>query len=154
MADDKTFKVLAVNRLARHEYEVLETMEAGIVLTGTEIKSARNGKVNIREAFARRTDGELWLYGAHIATYDPAGKDQHDPTRARKLLLHREQIAKLAYEVESKKLTLVPLKIYIKRHRAKVDLALVRGRKQYDKREVIAKRDAERDIRRAMRRPV
>lgn len=149
-AADNRFKVIAVNRLARHEYDILKVVEAGISLTGTEVKSIRAGRVNIRDAYARRSDGELWLYGAHIAQYPSASYMNHEPTRPRKLLLHREQIDELSMDVEAKGFTLVPLRVYIKDHLAKVELALARGRKQYDKREATAKRDVERRIRQAM----
>lgn len=140
------FRVVAVNRLARHDYDILEVVEAGIVLLGTEIKSIRSGHANIRDAYARRTGYDLVLYGAHIAPYPSASYMNHEPLRPRRLLLHRMQIDKLSHEVESKKLTLVPLRLYIKDHHAKVELALVRGRKEYDKRAVIAERDATRRI--------
>jgi len=142
---------VAVNRKALHDYEVLQRVEAGLVLQGSEIKSIRLGRVNLREAFARPERGELWLLNAHIAQYAPAGPDGHEPTRKRKLLLHKTQIDELSREVLESGLTLVPLRLYLKDGRAKVELALVRGRKRYDKRAVIAKRDADREIARALR---
>lgn len=152
-ADDR-FRVIAVNRLARHEYDILKVVEAGILLLGTEVKSVRAGRVNIRDAYARRSDNELWLYGAHIAEYASASYMNHEPTRPRKLLLHRGQIDELSREVEAKGSTLVPLRVYIKDHYVKVELALARGRKQYDKREATAKRDVERRLQHAIRQRV
>jgi len=143
--------MVTVNRQARHDYDILETVEAGMVLTGTEIKSIRGGRVNIREAYARPSDGEMWLHGAHIALYPSAGVNNHEPLRPRKLLLRKDQIADLALKVEAGGLTLVPLRLYIKNHRAKVELGLARGRRTYDKRQAIAKREAERRMQQAVR---
>ncbi len=143
---------VAVNRKALHDYEVLERIEAGLALMGSEIKSIRQGRVQLREAYARPDHGELWLFNAHISQYAPAGPSGHELTRKRKLLLHKTQIRHLAKAVEEQGLTIVPLRLYLKDGRAKVELALVRGRKRYDKRAVIAKRDAQRDIARALRR--
>jgi SsrA-binding protein len=143
---------VAVNRKALHDYEVLERVEAGLALLGSEIKSIRLGRVNIRESFARPERSELWLLNAHFAQYAPAGPFGHEPTRRRKLLLHKSQIRELSRAVLEQGLTLVPLRLYLKDGIAKVELALVRGRKQYDKRAAIAKRDAEREIARALRR--
>ena len=146
-------KTITVNRKAQHDYHILERVEAGIALTGTEIKAIRDGRVNLRDAYARPERGEMWLVGAHIGPYLTAGRlNQHEPRRRRKLLLHRKQILELAREVEEKGLTLVPLRLYLKSGRAKVELALARGRRQYDRRQVIAQREAERDMRRALRR--
>lgn len=150
MGDD-TFKTISVNRQARFDYEILETYEAGIVLQGTEVKSIRDGRVNIRDAFARRVGGELWLFGAHIAQYPAASHNNHEPDRPRKLLLHKRQIAELASGAETQSLTIVPLRMYIKNHRIKLEIGLARGRRKYDKRQVIAKRDAERRMREATR---
>ena len=147
---DARFRVVAVNRLARHDYDILQVVEAGIALLGTEIKSIRGGHANIRDAFARRAGEELILYGAHIAPYASASYMNHEPLRPRKLLLHRSQIDKLTHEVESKQLALVPLRMYIKDHHAKVELALVRGRKEYDKRAAIGERDAQRRMQREL----
>lgn len=147
---DDGFKVIATNRQARHDYEILEVVEAGIALTGSEIKSIRAGKVQLREAFARRMRGELWLQGAHIAQYEAATNNNHDPIRDRKLLLHRDQIAELGEAVEARGLTIVPLRLYLKRGRAKVELGLARGRRQYDKRAAIAKRETEQKLREAL----
>jgi len=143
---------VAVNRKALHDYEVLERVEAGLALMGSEIKSIRQGRVQLREAYARPERGELWLLNAHISQYAPAGPFGHEATRKRKLLLHKTQIRQLARAVEEQGLTLVPLRMYLKDGIAKVELALVRGRKRYDKRAVIAKREANREVARALRR--
>ncbi len=143
---------VAVNRKALHDYEVLDRVEAGLALLGSEIKSIRQGRVQIREAFARPERGELWLLNCHIAQYAAAGPFGHEPTRKRKLLLHKTQIGQLSRAVEEQGLTLVPLRLYLKDGRAKVELALVRGRKRYDKRAAIARREAEREMARALRR--
>jgi len=142
-------KVITVNRKAYHDYQILETVEAGLALLGTEIKAIREGRVNLREAFARGEGGELWLVNAHIGQYSHGSLNNHDPTRPRKLLLHKDQIASLLKSIEQKGLTLVPLKLYIKDHVAKVELGLARGRRAYDKRAVIAEREAQREMRRA-----
>lgn len=144
-------KTITVNRKAQHDYHILERVEAGIVLTGTEIKAIRDGRVNLRDAYARPERGEMWLVGSHIGPYAAAGRFNHEPGRRRKLLLHRKQILELAREVEEKGLTLVPLRLYLKSGRAKVELALARGRRQYDRRQAIARREAEREMRRALR---
>ena len=143
---------VAVNRKALHDYEVLQRVEAGLSLMGSEIKSIRQGRVNLREAYARPDRGELWLLNAHIAQYAPAGPLGHEATRKRKLLLHKPQIRELSRAVDEQGLTLVPLRLYLKDGIAKVELALVRGRKRYDKRAAIASRDAQREIARALRR--
>ena len=145
-------KVITVNRKATHDYEILERVEAGLVLTGTEIKSIRAGRANLREAYARPDKGELWLVGAHIAHYAQGGVNNHEPTRPRKLLLHREQIRRLTKQVAERGLTVVPLRLYLKRHLAKVELGLAKGRKRYDKRRAIVERDREREAREATRR--
>ena len=147
-------KIIAVNRKARHDYDILETIEGGLVLTGTEIKSIRNGRANIRDAFARPERGELWLYNAHIAQYASGNRYNHEPTRPRKLLLHRDQIDRLIGKVQEKGLSLVPLKLYIKDHRAKIELALAKGRKLYDKRRSIAEKDAARQMQRMTRKTI
>ena len=147
-------KTIAVNRKAYHDYHVLERVEAGLVLGGTEIKSIRAGEVNIRQAYVKPQDGELWLVNAHISPYQEGGIYNHDPMRPRKLLLHRDQIGKLASEVGQKGLTIVPLSLYIKKHVAKVELGLVRGKRQYDKRRAIIERDKDREARRAVQRAV
>ncbi|HEU4785069.1 MAG TPA: SsrA-binding protein SmpB [Ktedonobacterales bacterium] len=140
------FEMVTVNRQAYHEYFVDETIEAGIALTGTEVKSARAGHVNLRGAYARIKDDEVWLEGAHIAEYEHGTWANHDPLRSRRLLLHRKEIARLEMRTQAKGQTLVPLKMYFKENRLKVELGLCRGKKQYDKREAIAKRDAEREL--------
>jgi SsrA-binding protein len=143
---------VAENRKARHDYLIEETIEAGIALVGTEIKSVRAGRVNLRESYVRIEGGEAWLLNAHIAVWPQAGAwFNHEPTRRRKLLLHREEIERLRGKVEQKGLTLVPLKIYFVRGRAKVEVAVARGKKLYDKREALAERDSQREIERAVR---
>src|SRR3989440_10609442 len=144
-------KVITVNRQAYHDYFVEQTIEAGMALMGTEIKSIRDGKVNLRGSYAMARKGELWLENAHIAVYEHGNRYNHDPMRNRKLLLHRREINQLASKVETKGLTLVPLKLYLKGGKAKIELGLGRGKKLYDKREAIAERDAKRDIERIIR---
>ncbi|HEX9057033.1 MAG TPA: SsrA-binding protein SmpB [Ktedonobacterales bacterium] len=144
MADQMT--TITVNRQAYHDYFVDETFETGIALTGTEIKSIRGGKVNLRGAFARVKADEVWIEGMHIAPYEQGSYMNQDPLRPRKLLLHRRQINHLMDRVQQKGLTLVPLKLYLKGNRAKLELGLCRGKKLYDKREAIAERDARREI--------
>ncbi|PDV96783.1 SsrA-binding protein SmpB [Candidatus Chloroploca asiatica] len=144
--------VVADNRKARHDYTIEETFEAGLVLTGTEIKSVRAGKVNLRGSYARVFRDEVFLYEAHISPYEQSGTYfNHEPTRPRKLLLHRREIRRIDGLIRQKGMTLVPLKIYFKGRRAKVELGVARGKKLYDKREDIAKRDAQRDIERVMK---
>lgn len=143
--------MIAVNRKAYHDYHIQESFEAGIVLKGSEIKSIREGKVNLSDAYARPENGELWLYNSHIASYDAASYNTHEPIRPRKLLLHRKEIDILTGKVMQKSLTLVPLKLYIKHGVAKVELGVAKGKKVYDKRETIARRDAEREIERALK---
>jgi len=140
-----------VNRKAYHDYHILETIEAGVVLKGSEIKSIRSGKVTIRDAYARPENGELWLHNSHIASYDPASYNSHNPIRPRKLLLHRKEIDILSGQVMQKGLTLVPLKLYIKHGVAKLELGVARGKRIYDKRETITRRDAEREMERAIK---
>jgi len=144
-------KVVATNRKARHDYTIEDTIEAGLVLIGSEIKSIRAGRVNLRDSYATIEGGEVWLHNAHIAPYDPASHFGHEPRRRRKLLLHRRQIARLQSRVQEKGYTLVPLRMYLRDNRAKVELALARGKRQYDKRAAIARREDERRVRRAMR---
>jgi SsrA-binding protein len=144
-------KTVTVNRKATHDYHILRTVEAGVSLLGTEIKSVRNGHVSIREAYVRPQGDELWLVGAHIAHYAPASRTNHDPTRSRKLLLHRKEIRDLLRETQSAGATIVPLRLYLKNGRAKLEIALARGKKEYDKRAAIAKREADRAMQRAMR---
>jgi len=143
--------VITVNRKARHDYRIQESLEVGIVLKGSEIKSIRAGKVNLSDAYARPENGELWLYNSHIASYDAASYNTHEPIRPRKLLLHRKEINSLASKVVQKGLTLVPLKLYIKHGVAKVELGVAKGKKVYDKREAIARRDADREVERALK---
>jgi len=143
--------VITVNRKARHDYHIQESFEAGIVLKGSEIKSIRAGKVNLSDAYARPENGELWLYNSHIASYAAASYNTHEPIRPRKLLLHRKEIDILASKVVQKGLTLVPLKLYIKHGVAKIELGVAKGKKVYDKREAIARRDAEREMERALK---
>ena len=143
-------RTAATNRRAFFNYEILERYEAGIVLTGTEIKSVRAGKVDLSDGYARVRDGEMWLHNTYIAPYDPASQFNHDPRRVRKLLLHRDEIRKLEVEVAAQGLTLVALRIYIKRHVAKVELGLARGKRRYDKRQAIINRDMDREARRAV----
>ena len=144
-------RVLASNRQAFYNYEVLDRYEAGLALTGTEIKSIRAGQVDLRDAYARSQDGELWLVNCYIAPYESASIFNHDPRRPRKLLLHRDEIAKLTAAASEKGLTIVALRIYIKNHVAKVELALAKGKRQYDKRRAIIDRDMDREARRALR---
>ena len=137
---------VATNRKARHDYDILDNFEAGIVLAGAEVKSLREGKVQLRDAYARVEDGAVWLHGVHVSPYAFSnGFGMVDPDRPRKLLLHRRQIDQLAAKVNQDSLTLVPLSIYFKDGRAKVDLALAKGRRNYDKRHAIAARDADRE---------
>jgi len=147
----KGSSVITLNRKAYHDYHIQESFEAGIVLKGSEIKSIRAGKVNLSDAYAKPENGELWLYNSHIASYDAASYNTHEPIRPRKLLLHRKEIDILAGKVMQKSLTLVPLKLYIKHGVAKVELGVAKGKKVYDKREAIARRDAEREIERALK---
>jgi SsrA-binding protein len=144
-------KTIATNRKAYHNYHVEDSVEAGLVLAGTEIKSIRAGRVSLGDAYIRVEAGELWLVNAHIARYEAASYLSHEPTRARKLLLHRKQIENLASKVKEKGFTLVPTRLYIKDSVAKVEVALARGKRQYDKRELIARREAERTIGRALK---
>lgn len=149
--DRKTDRVVASNRKARHEYFVIDSMEAGIALTGTEIKSVRDGKVTLGEAYARIENGELWLIGAHISPYTHGNRQNHDPDRPRKLLVHKRQIAEIREAIEQKGMTTVPLRMYLKQGRAKVEIGIVRGKKLWDKRDASAERESKRDIERAIR---
>ena len=141
-------KVIARNRKATHDYLIEERFEAGLVLTGTEIKSIRAGRVNLREGYVQARNGELWLVSVHIAPYDPAGRQGHDPLRPRKLLLHRHEINRIIGRMQERGYTLIPLQLYLKEGRAKIEIALGRGKRKYDKREAIRKRDTEREIHR------
>jgi SsrA-binding protein len=144
-------KLIADNRRARHDYHLLDRLEAGLVLTGTEVKSLRGGRVTIERAFADVRDGQVWLVGLHIAPYPQASIGAHDPDRDRKLLLHRREIASLIGKVKERGLTLVPTRLYFRNGRAKVELALARGKEQRDKRRELAKREADRQIERALK---
>ncbi len=143
-------KVVATNRKARHDYHIDDSLEAGLVLTGSEIKSIRAGQVNLRDSYAIVRDNELWLVNTHIAPYKQASSANHEPRRERKLLMHRREINRLIGKLQEKGLTLVPLKIYLKDSRAKVELGLARGKKLYDKRQSLRERDDRRQMDRAM----
>lgn len=149
-APDNRNRIVAQNRRARHDYDILDTYEAGLVLVGSEVKSLREGKAQLRDSYARVQDGEVWLYGVHVPPYVFAtGFGTVDPDRRRKLLLHRRQIEDLTKRTQQDSLTLVPLSLYFKEGRAKIDLALAKGRRRYDKRHAIAARDADMEARRA-----
>ena len=143
-------KLIAENRKARHEYQLFERYEAGLVLTGTEVKSLRAGGATLQRAYADVRDGEVWLVGAHIAEYGQGNVANHDPDRDRKLLLHRKEIASMIGKVRERGFTVVPTRLYFKDGKAKVELALARGKEQHDKRRDIAKREAQRQIERAL----
>jgi len=144
-------KTVATNRRAGFDYSILKTFEAGLALTGTEIKSIRDGHISIREAYVRPDAGELFLVGAHIAQYAPASRRNHEPTRTRKLLLHKREISELEREATTSSASIIPLRVYLKAGKAKLEIALARGKRKYDKRQDIAKRDADRAIQRALR---
>ena len=148
MATDKT---LALNRKARHDYDIDETLETGIVLMGTEIKSLRAGKANITQSYAAIKEGELWLFNAHIAQYDAGNRYNHEPTRPRKLLAHRNEIRDLALKASRKRFTIVPLRLYLRKSLAKVELGLGIGKRMYDKREALAERQTDREIERSLK---
>lgn len=150
-SDDASFKIVARNRRARFEYDLIESIEAGIVLQGTEVKSLRTGKASLEESYAGIDNGEVWLYGCDIPEYLQANRMNHKPKRPRKLLLHRREIDKLISKASEKGLTIVPLKIYFKAGMAKVDICVARGRKSYDKREALKNKDAKRDMDRTLR---
>ena len=141
-------RIAISNRKARHDYEVLESFEAGMVLKGSEVKSLRLGNANLQDSYAYLKEGEVWLSGMHINTYEQANILNHDPRRERKLLLHKKEIRKLVGKTSEKGLTLIPLKVYFKDGRAKVELAVCKGKRSYDKRAAIAKRETEREMRR------
>ena len=143
--------MLIRNRRARHDYSILDSIEAGLVLQGTEVKSLRQGKANIKDGFAQVREGEVWLYNMHISPYEQGNRYNHDPERPRKLLLSRAQIRRLTGRVEERGLTLIPLKIYFKNGWAKIELGLARGKKEYDKRHDMARRDAEREVEQALK---
>lgn len=144
-------KVVTLNRKARHDYDILETCEAGIVLKGTEVKSARNGRVSLNESYAKVIGSDAYILGMHIAPYEAGNRENVEPTRPRRLLLHRREISHFTGKTQERGLTLVPLKLYFQRGRAKVELGLGRGRKIHDKRQVLAERDAQRDIDRTLK---
>ncbi len=145
-------RLYATNRRAQYEYHILETIEVGVVLTGTEIKSVRAGRVNLREAYARVERGELWLHNAHISQYDAGNRYNHDPVRPRKLLAHIREIARLAGKQNEPGVTLIPLRMYDRNGHVKVALAVAKGKHSYDKRETVKEREAQREIARAVRR--
>jgi SsrA-binding protein len=144
-------KLIVDNRRARHDYHFLEKVEAGLVLTGTEVKSLRDGRASLQQAYADIRDGEAWLVGAHISVYDAGNIANHDPDRDRKLLLHRREVDQLEAKVRQRGLTLVPTRLYFRDGRAKVELALARGKEQRDKRRDLVKREAQRDMERALK---
>ncbi len=147
-------KSVTVNRKAFHDFHILQVLEAGIALTGSEIKSIREGRVSIREAYVRPLGAELWLVGAHIAAYPPAGRMNHDPTRDRKLLVRRRELWELIKAQQAEGVTIVPLRLYLKRGLAKLEIAIAKGKKRYDKRAAIARREAQRRMQQALRRTV
>ncbi|GEO78146.1 SsrA-binding protein [Companilactobacillus mindensis] len=147
----KAANEVANNRKARHDYNILDTYEAGISLTGTEIKSVRASKMNIKDGFVQARNGELWLENVNISIYDQGNIFNHDPLRNRKLLLHKKEIRKITASIQEKGITVVPLKVYLKHGFAKVLIGVAEGKKQYDKRETIKKRDQEREIQRALK---
>jgi SsrA-binding protein len=145
-------KIVATNRRARHEYTIEDSLEAGIMLTGTEVKSLRAGRASLADGYGLITDGEIWLHGVHIPEYTQGTWTNHEPRRVRKLLLHRKEIDRLERSTSEGGLTLVPLSLYFSDGKAKIELALARGRRAYDKRQALAKRDAVREVERALRR--
>jgi SsrA-binding protein len=152
VAAEQGVKVIARNRRARHEYEILDTVEAGLVLTGTEVKSLRAGRASLADGFGEITDSEAWLHGVHIPEYTQGTWTNHEPRRVRKMLLHRNEIDRLASSTKERGLTLVPLSLYFKDGKAKIELGLARGKRTYDKRHDLAKRDAAREVERVWRR--
>ncbi len=144
-------KIISTNRKARHDYHIEESYEAGIVLTGTEVKSVRGARVNLKDSYARVENGEIFLYNMHISPYEQGNRFNHDPMRIRKLLMHRIEISRLSGKIKEKGYSLIPLKIYLKKGRIKLELGLARGKKLYDKRRDIAERDSKREMERAFR---
>ncbi|MDN6639141.1 MAG: SsrA-binding protein SmpB [Tetragenococcus sp.] len=144
-------KLVAQNRKARHDYSVIETVEAGLSLKGTEIKAIRNGRINLKDGFVRFRDGEAYLFNVHISPYDQGNLFNHDPLRSRKLLMHKKQITKLYEQSQTKGMTVIPLKVYIKNGYAKVLVGLAKGKREYDKRETLKRKDQERQIQRALK---
>jgi SsrA-binding protein len=147
---DEQERAVATNRKARHDYHILENLEAGIVLTGDEVKSLRGGRASLAEAFARVRDGEVWLEGMHVPPYEQGNVKAHQPLRPRKLLLHRREIARLVGQQQEERLSLVPLRVYFTHGVAKVELAVARGKRQHEKRQAIAKREHQREIEREL----
>ncbi|MGH3300110.1 MAG: SsrA-binding protein SmpB [Streptosporangiaceae bacterium] len=152
MTADRGKKIIASNRRARHDYTIEDTVEAGLVLTGTEVKSLRAGRATLADGFGQIADGEAWLHGVHIPQYTQGTWTNHEPRRIRKLLLHRKEIDKLASSVNERGLTLIPLSLYFSDGKVKIELGLGRGKRSYDKRQDLAKRDAAREVERALRR--
>jgi SsrA-binding protein len=148
---EKAQRIVADNRKANHDYHILETYEAGLVLLGTEVKAIREGRVNLRDSFARVDDGEVFVFNVHISPYSHRGYAQHEPLRRRKLLLHRSEIRKLIGKTVEKGMTLVPLRMYFKDGRVKLAIGLAKGKKDYDKREAIKKRETDRETRAAIK---
>ena len=144
-------KVIATNRKVKHDYFLLEIFEAGLSLLGSEIKSIRAGKISIKEAYVKVDGEQAWLVNAHISPYDPASRENHDPIRDRKLLLHKKEIKTLWNEVRQKGVTIIPLRVYLRKGKDKVEISIVKGKKNYDKRQAIAKRDSQREIERSLR---
>ncbi len=144
-------RIIAQNRKARYDYHALDTWEAGIALQGTEVKSLRDGKANLLDSYARIDGGEVYLHNVHIGEYDQGNQFNHEPMRKRKLLLHRHEINRMRGRVEEKGLTLIPLKLYFKKGRAKIEIALAKGKREYDRRQDIAKKDARRDLERDLK---
>ena len=151
---ERDIKKIHINRKARNDYNILEKYEAGIVLTGTEVKSVRQAKINIKDSYASINKGEVFLYGIHIHEYSHGNIHNHEPTRTRKLLLHRKEIDKLTGKIIEKGLTLIPLKVYLKRGRVKIELGLAKGKKEYDQRTDIQKRDLDSELRREIKHKV
>ncbi len=141
-------KIVATNRRALHDYFIMETYEAGIALKGTEVKSLRQGEANLRDSYGIIKDGEVWLLGLHISPFEKGNINNHDPKRIRKLLMHKREIRRLVGKIAQRKLSLIPLRVYFKKNMAKVELAVARGKKEYDKRVDIMKREAERELQR------
>lgn len=148
---ESSIKVVTDNRKARHDYFIEETYEAGMALTGTEVKSLRAGKANLKDSYAQVENGEMFLFNMHISPYEQGNRNNVDPVRTRKLLMHKGEINRLFGKVKQQGLTLVPLKVYFKRGRIKVEIALAKGKKQYDKREALAAKDAQREVERGLR---
>lgn len=151
MNENFPIKIVCQNKKARHDYHIIHTYEAGIVLKGTEVKSIRAGKINISDSYAKIKNGEVWLINAHISEYEKGNYNNHDPLRDRKLLLNKREIRKLISYTQEKGMTLVPLKVYFKKGKAKVELAVAKGKKLYDKREDIAKKDLQREYQRKIK---